>query len=220
MDPFFQIAIDGPSAAGKSTIAKEVAKSLSIEYIDTGAMYRAVAYQMLKMGILLENEKELKEMLEKIHIDFSGGKTLLNGEDISALIRTSRISKLASDVSAQKEVREKLVALQREMGRAKSVVMDGRDIGTNVFPLAGYKFFLTASLEERARRRWADLIEKDPSVSLDEVKEDIAARDHNDRTRALNPLRKAADALEIDTTELSVDEVTDRILVLINQTGV
>ena len=190
MTQAYQIAIDGPSGAGKSSVAKKLAAKLNIDYIDTGAMYRAVAYKMLREGIGIEDREALKAMLENIHIDFSRGETILDDEVISEKIRTPEISKLASDASALPEVREKLVSLQRAMGESKSVVMDGRDIGTVVFPKAKYKFFLTATVKERAKRRWLELREKGLDVELDDVEADIIQRDHNDSTRALNPLRK------------------------------
>jgi len=212
MTQAYQIAIDGPSGAGKSSVAKKLAARLNIDYIDTGAMYRAVAYKMLREGIGIEDREALKAMLENIHIDFSRGETILDDEVISEKIRTPEISKLASDVSALPEVREKLVSLQRAMGESKSVVMDGRDIGTVVFPKAKYKFFLTATVKERAKRRWLELREKGLDVELDDVEADIIQRDHNDSTRALNPLRKAEDAIEIDTTAMNLEQVTQHIL--------
>lgn len=216
MPGIFQIAIDGPSGAGKSTIAKIIASMLSIEYIDTGAMYRAVGYKMLLQGIDISNRDAIRAMLETTNIDFSEGETLLDGQNISDKIRTQEISKMASDVSALPEVREKLVALQREMGKSKSVIMDGRDIGTNVFPDAEYKFFLTATIKERAIRRWTELNARGQSVDLSSVEKDIEIRDFNDTNRALNPLRKADDAIEIDTTGMSVEEVVENILKIIN----
>ncbi|MDO4553022.1 MAG: (d)CMP kinase [Bacillota bacterium] len=207
-----RIAIDGPSGAGKSTIARQVAGALGIDYIDTGAMYRAVGYKALREQIPLEDREALGAMLSATEIDFSGGNTLLDGEVINDKIRTPEVSKMASDISALPEVREKLVALQRQMGSSKSVVMDGRDIGTNVLRDAEYKFFLTASAEERARRRWLELLEKGETVSLEEVQADIAARDHNDSSRPLNPLRRAPDALEIDSSHMSIEQVTAFIL--------
>ncbi|NLM08670.1 MAG: (d)CMP kinase [Clostridiales Family XIII bacterium] len=212
MTQAYQIAIDGPSGAGKSSVAKKLAARLNIDYIDTGAMYRAVAYKMLREGIGIEDREALKAMLENIHIDFSRGETILDDEVISEKIRTPEISKLASDASALPEVREKLVSLQRAMGESKSVVMDGREIGTVVFPKAKYKFFLTATVKERAKRRWLELREKGLDVELDDVEADIIQRDHNDSTRALNPLRKAEDAIEIDTTAMNLEQVTQHIL--------
>lgn len=217
MAQVFHIAIDGPSGAGKSTIAKMLAAALNIDYIDTGAMYRAVGYKMLREGISLDQRDALKAMLDRTHIDFRQGDTILDGEVISQAIRTPEISKMASDASAFPEVREKLVALQRAMGEEKSVIMDGRDIGTNVFPNAKYKFYLTATVSERARRRWLELKEKGQEAELADVEADIIARDHNDTVRALNPLRKAEDAIEIDTTNMNGEQVTQFILNYINK---
>ncbi|MDD3349981.1 MAG: (d)CMP kinase [Eubacteriales bacterium] len=212
MNEVFQVAIDGPSGAGKSTIAKKVAVSLGLDYIDTGAMYRAVAWKMLNEGIGLSDRTLLSEMLERTDIDFVKGDILLDGEIVNDRIRTPEVSKMASDSSAFPEVREKLVALQRNMGQSKCVIMDGRDIGTNVFPAARYKFFLTASVAERAKRRWLELTQKGEQITLEKVEEDIAARDHNDSTRELNPLKKAEDAVEVDTTAMNIEEVTTLIL--------
>ncbi|GAB1477016.1 (d)CMP kinase [Bacillota bacterium] len=217
MKEITQIAVDGPSGAGKSTIARRLAEILNIDYIDTGAMYRAVGYKMIRDGIGLEDRDALKNMLERTEINFNRGDTVLDGQVISHLIRTPEISQMASDASALAEVREKLVALQRAMGSEKSVIMDGRDIGTNVFPKAKYKFFLTAAVEERARRRWLDLKEKGQAVELADVEADIAARDYNDSVRTLNPLRKAEDAIEVDTTQMDIEQVTRFILNLIKK---
>ena len=212
MKKIFRVAVDGPSGAGKSTIAKAIAGKLGIDYIDTGAMYRSVGYKMICEGISVEDEDELKRMLDDTDIDFYEGSIILDGKAVDDKIRTSEISKMASLCSALPAVREKLVDLQRRMGEKKSVIMDGRDIGTNVFRDAEYKFFLTASPEERADRRFKELREKGESVSYEKVLEDIKQRDYNDSTRKLNPLRKADDALEIDTTGLSVEDVVDNVL--------
>jgi cytidylate kinase len=207
-----RIAIDGPGGAGKSTIAKMIAKELNIDYVDTGAMYRAVAYKMLEVGIELENEAGIETMLADTSIDFAGGNILLDGKIINDFIRTSEISKLASDCSALGAVREKLVALQREMGRKKSVVMDGRDIATNVLKDAEFEFYMTASKEERARRRYDEFVEKGKEIPYEQVLADIELRDHNDMTRKLNPLRKDDDAIELDTTKMTIQEVCDYII--------
>lgn len=212
MKEVFRIAIDGPSGAGKSTIAKLVAKKLGIDYIDTGAMYRAVGYKMNRDGIPFEECDELKGMLDATDIDFVSGDIILDGDIVNTLIRTSEISQLASKCSALPMVREKLVEIQRNMGSRKSVIMDGRDIGTNVLKDAEYKFFLTASAEERAERRHKELIEKGEDITFEEVLKDIQARDHNDMTRALNPLKKADDALEVDSTGMDIEQVTEAIL--------
>lgn len=212
MKKIFRVAVDGPSGAGKSTIAKAVADKLGIDYIDTGAMYRSVGYKMMREGISVEDEELLRKMLDETDIDFYENNIILDGEIINDKIRTSEISKMASLCSAVPAVREKLVELQRGMGEKKSVIMDGRDIGTNVFKDAEYKFFLTASPEERADRRYKELKEKGESISYDEVLKNIKQRDHNDSTRKLNPLRKADDALEVDTTGLSIEDVIDNVL--------
>ena len=206
-----RIAIDGPSGAGKSTIAKRVAKLMEIDYIDTGAMYRAIGYKILQNNIRLDDQEALARLLAQTEIDFSSGNIILDGEIVNDRIRTPEVSKMASDCSALPEVREKLVALQKKMGQVKSVVMDGRDIGTNVLTDAEFKFFMTASSAERAHRRWLEL-EKGENVDLAQVEADIIQRDHNDSTRKLNPLKKADDAIELDTTGMTIEEVTEKIL--------
>lgn len=212
MKEIFRIAIDGPSGAGKSTIARLIAAELDIDYIDTGAMYRAVGYKMKLQGIAADQKQMLQSMLENTDIDFVNGDIILDGEVVNDKIRTSEISRMASVCSALPAVREKLVDIQRKMGTRKSVIMDGRDIGTNVLRDAEYKFFLTASAEERAERRYRELLDKGESITREEVLRDIIQRDHNDMTRELNPLTKAEDAVEIDTTGLTIQQVTDRIL--------
>ena len=212
MKDIFKVAIDGPSGAGKSTIAKAVAKNLGIDYVDTGAMSRAVGYKASSRGVSPEDREAVKHLMEDTDIDFADGDIILDGEIINDKIRTPEISKAASLYSAIPEVREKLVEIQRKMGMRKSVIMDGRDIGTNVFRDAEYKIFLTASAKERAERRFEELTAKGQKVDFDEVLRDIEKRDHDDMTRALNPLRKAEDAVEIDTTGLSIDEVIERVL--------
>jgi cytidylate kinase len=216
-EAIYQVAIDGPAGAGKSTVAKAVAERLSVEYIDTGAMYRAVALKLITEGIGLgrEDAKRLGRALAETEIDFTGGSIYLDGRDVSGDIRTDKISKMASDCSALPVVREKLVALQRSMGVKKSVLMDGRDIGSNVFPEARFKFFLTASPAERARRRYLELRARGEDISRERVFEDIERRDYNDSHRALNPLVKSLDAREIDSTHMTVDEVTDIMLSVI-----
>lgn len=210
-EKIYQIAIDGPSGAGKSTIARTVARRLGIDYIDTGAMYRALGLKMLRQGIPMVEDARLLAMLEKTDINFAGGRVYLDGEDVSDLIRTQEISKAASDCSAFAVVRKKLVELQQKMARAKSVIMDGRDIGTVVLKDAPYKFFLTASEEERALRRYRELAAKGASQTFEEVLEQIRQRDYNDTHRAVTPLRKADDAIEIDSTAMSMEEVVDFI---------
>ena len=211
MEDMIRIAVDGPSGAGKSTIAKAVAQRLGIDYIDTGAMYRAIGYKMLKKGINVDDLEGIQRLLDTTEIDFSKGDIILDGQVINDLIRTPEISKQASSCSAVGIVREKLVDLQQKMGGAKSVVMDGRDIGTVVFPDAEYKFFITASPEERAKRRYNELIEKGQKVNYDQVLADITDRDHNDSTREITPLRKAEDAIEVYTTNMTIEEVIEYI---------
>ena len=207
-----RVAIDGPSGAGKSTIARAIAKRMEMDYIDTGAMYRAVAYKMLRDNVPVSDMKLLEEMLADTDIDFVKGNILLDGEIINSKIRTPEVSALASECSALAPVREKLVGLQRQMGEKKSIIMDGRDIGTNVLTDAEYKFYLNAQPEERARRRHLELLEKGQQTSYLQVLEDIRIRDHNDMTRALNPLRKAEDAREIDTTGMNLEQVICTII--------
>lgn len=207
-----RIAIDGPSGAGKSTIAKAVAKALEIDYIDTGAMYRALGYKLATKGIKPVMSDELKEVLEETDIDFSGGNIYLDGEIVNDKIRTPEISKMASDVSAIGIVREKLVSLQKNMAKSKSVIMDGRDIANVVIPDAEFKFFMTASSEKRAERRYKELLEKGENVTLEKVLEDIENRDKNDSTRAISPLKKSEDAMLLDTSDMTVSDVVDFIL--------
>ena len=207
-----RIAIDGPGGAGKSTIAKQVAKALDIDYIDTGAMYRAVGYKLIRDNVDMYDEDALLAMLEATDIDFSGGKTIHDGEDISDRIRTQEISRKASECSALAPVRAKLVELQKKMGSTKSVIMDGRDIGTVVLKDAELKIYLTASAEERAERRYKELLLKGEDISYGKVLADMQERDYNDMHREITPLRKADDAIELDTTGMSIDEVTEYIL--------
>lgn len=217
MTEILRIAVDGPSGAGKSTIAKAIAKKLNIDYIDTGAMYRAVGYKMLKEGIALTDLDGLQKMLDNTVIDFSEGNIYLDGEIVNDFIRTPEISKQASDCSAIGMVRKKLVDLQQKMGESKSVIMDGRDIGTVVFPDAEFKFFITASAEERAKRRYEELIAKGQDVTFDQVLVDLNTRDHNDSTREITPLRKADDATEVDTTAMNIEEVVNFVCELMNK---
>lgn len=211
MKKIFRIAIDGPSGAGKSTIAKLVAARLKIDYIDTGAMYRAVGLKMMNHGMAMEESEALSHLLGETEVNLCGGDVILDGQVVSDLIRTPEVSMAASACSALGMVRAKLVEMQRRMGQTRSVIMDGRDIGTNVLTDAEYKYYLTASAEERARRRTAELIEKGQQVSFDQVLADIEMRDYNDSHRALNPLRKAEDAVEIDSTDMTIEQVVELI---------
>lgn len=212
MKKLLRVAIDGPGGAGKSTIAKEVSRALSLDYIDTGAMYRACGYKMMKLGIEPVSSSELIKMLESTDIDFSGGSVYLDGEKADGFIRTPEVTMMASACSALPEVRKKLVELQKKIGASKNVVMDGRDIGTNVLTEAEFKFFLTASPEERARRRYEEMKAKGQDVNFDEVLSDINKRDYDDSHRKIDPLKKADDAIELDTTNMSIEEVKNYIL--------
>lgn len=212
MEKIIRVAIDGPSGAGKSTIAKAVAKKMNIDYIDTGAMYRAVGLKVKNCGIDLKDEAAMAAMLAETDIDFVNGDIILDGTVVNKEIRANDMSMMASNVSALPAVRAKLVELQRKMGQTKSIIMDGRDIGTNVLTDAEVKIFMTASAEERADRRYRELIEKGQDVTYEQILEDIKQRDHNDSTRALNPLKKADGAIELDTTGMSIEEVTEFIM--------
>ncbi|MGN0941763.1 MAG: (d)CMP kinase [Selenomonadaceae bacterium] len=212
------IAIDGPAGAGKSTIAKIVAKKLGYVYIDTGAMYRAVAWKVLAEKKLDDEMTDafIINAAKNIDIDlkYENDKTVVrvNGTDVTNEIRTPEVSGAVSQVAKLPEVREKMVTLQRKMGENGAIVMDGRDIASHVLPNADVKIFLTASIDERARRRCKEMTEKGYDVSLDEIKRDIAARDKADTERKVSPLVRVPDAELVDTTGMSIDEVTQKIL--------
>lgn len=210
------IAIDGPAGAGKSTIAKAVAKRLGIIYLDTGAMYRSVAFFMLERGVDVNDEKgvgaALSDLVMDIRYEDGVQQIYVCGKNVTPYLREPHMSKAASDVSALPVVRYKMVELQREFARTHDVVLDGRDIGTFVLPEANCKFFMTASPEERAKRRHKELVEKGSACTLKEVLDDINKRDHNDSHRAVAPLKAAEDAVRIDTTDMSIDEVTDEVI--------
>lgn len=213
------IAIDGPSAAGKSTIAKRLAKALGYSHLDTGAMYRCVGYLAAQRGINLHDEDALTEMTASMRIRFdSEGHVFLNEEDVSAAIRENRVSMLASSVSVHPRVRKLLVDMQRQMALDKGVIMDGRDIGTVVLPDAELKIFMVASVEARARRRYQEYLDKHIEADYDTICEDIKKRDDQDMHRAASPLTKAADAHEIDTSDMSIEEVCAAILSLVEKT--
>ena len=217
MTEIYRVAIDGPSGAGKSTIAKAVASALHIDYIDTGAMYRAIGYKTKCSGIDPQDPAAMQGMLDETEIDFREGNLYLDGKLIGNEIRTPEMSMMASVCSQIPAVREKLVELQRGMGQRKSVIMDGRDIGTNVLKDAEYKIYLTASAEERARRRFLELQAKGEDQSYEAVLEDIRQRDHSDMTRELNPLRKAEDAVELNTDGLNIDQVVAKVREIIGR---
>ena len=217
----FKIAIDGPSATGKSTTAKELSRKLSFIYIDTGAMYRAMGLYFIENNISYEDEETINQVCDDIDIDIyyedDEQHIKLNGRDVTKLIRTEEVSKYASVTSSYLKVREKLVALQRKLAEKNSVIMDGRDIGTVVLPDAELKIFLTATEEERARRRYEELIEKGQDVTIEKVSDELKERDYRDSTRANSPLRQANDAILIDTTGMSINEVVEKIEELYNQ---
>lgn len=211
------IAIDGYSACGKSTTAKEVAATLGYKYIDTGAMYRAVTLYFLDHHISLTNPREISKALQDIHISFNTNsksitEVFLNGASVEKEIRKMRIAESVSPVSAIKEVRVAMVEQQRRMGREKGVVMDGRDIGTVVFPHAELKFFMKADMAIRAYRRQQELLEKGQMVDLDKVIENITQRDKIDTTRAESPLRQAEDAMVLDTSYITIEEQVDEVV--------
>jgi cytidylate kinase len=217
-----QIAIDGPSGAGKSTMAKIISKRLGILYLDTGSMYRAVALKAIRQGIDTRDRERVAALMPDIRIDISyvdgSQRVFLDGEDITGSIRTNDVSMGASNVSAFPEVRERLVELQRKIAENTGVIMDGRDIGTHVLPNADVKVFLTASVEERARRRFEELKEKGLlDKTLDELIEEIKTRDYNDSTRQHSPLRQAEDAILLDTSHLNIDQAVQRILEIIDR---
>lgn len=213
---YYSIAIDGPSASGKSTIAKMVSKILNIEYIDTGAMYRAITYKVLKNNIDPLDEKAVIDLLKETEIDFINNSIYLDGVNVDKEIRDNIVSKNVSYIAMIKEVREKLVHLQQAMAKKKSVIMDGRDIGTVVLPHADYKFFLTASVEERAKRRFKELINRGEDVKFEDIVEELKTRDEIDSNREVGPLVRPKDAYLLDTSNKSIEDCVDFIVSIVN----
>jgi cytidylate kinase len=209
----FTVAIDGPAGSGKSTIAKIVCKELGFTHIDTGAMYRAVGLFALNKGVDIYDEEKINSILDEIEIKYVDGKIYLNGADVSGLIRTPEVSNAASRVSSYKLVREKLVYLQQKASENGKYILDGRDIGYKVLPNANLKVFLTASIDCRAERRFKEL----PNANLEEIKEQIKIRDYNDSTRKESPLKQADDAILVDTTEMTIEQVSEKIISLIKE---
>lgn len=209
------IAVDGPAGSGKSTISKIVASRLNFTYLDTGAMYRMITYYVIKNKIDIENKKSVENMLENIKLDIVKDNFFVNEKDVSKEIRGVEVTQMVSQVASIKEVRTKLVDLQREISKGKKVILDGRDIGTVVFPNANLKIFLNASSDERANRRLKEFLEKGIEQSYEEVLEDIIKRDKMDSEREESPLKKAEDAVEIDTSSLSIEKVSEKIIDLI-----
>lgn len=207
----FSVAIDGPAGAGKSTIAKIVAGRFDLMYINTGAMYRAVTFKALEENISYDNKESLMKLIDSLEIYFENDDLIVNGENINSKINLPIISNNVSNYAAIPEVRQKLVALQQKIAERYSVLMDGRDIGTVVLKNAPIKFYLTASAEERAKRRYSELLAKDIVVDFNEILNDIIKRDYIDSNRETDPLRKADDAIEIDSSFMCIDEVVSKM---------
>ncbi len=216
----YSIAIDGPAGAGKSTIAKLIAKKLGYIYIDTGAMYRAMGLYLIRKQISLENDESINKACERVNISiaFEQGEqqVILNGENVTSLIRTPEASHMASSCSVKQAIREKLVELQQKLALATSVVMDGRDIGTKVLPHADLKIYLTANSLVRAKRRYDEMIAKGEECKLEEIEAAIIDRDERDMNREISPLCQAKDAVLVDTSDMTIDQVVDKIIDLFN----
>lgn len=217
----FNVAIDGPAGAGKSTVAKAVAKEQGFIYVDTGAMYRAMSLYFIRKGIDASDEATICSKLDEIEITlaYEDGvqQVFLNGENVSGLIRTEEVGMATSTISKIKEVREKMVALQQEIAKTTDVVMDGRDIGMWVLPNADVKIYLTASSIERARRRHKELVEKGSIKTLEEIEQDIIARDYQDMHRENSPLVQAPDATYLDTSDMNLEQVIDAIMKMVDE---
>ncbi|UQB00053.1 (d)CMP kinase [Pediococcus pentosaceus] len=216
MNNKYQIAIDGPASAGKSTVAKIVAKDLQYVYCDTGAMYRVVTLKAIQNGIDLNDETKISEMLNDTDIRLEPGepvqKVFLDGNEVTEDIRQTNVTNSVSTIAAQKAVREVLTNWQRDLAKNGGIVMDGRDIGSAVLPNAEVKIFLIASVQERAERRYKENIAKGMETDLEQLKKEIEIRDHKDSTRKISPLTKASDAIEVDTTSMSIQDVVNEIL--------
>lgn len=212
------IAIDGPAGAGKSTIARRVAKELQFIYVDTGAMYRAMALYFLRQNISGDDEERVSEACKEIEVsllyDNGEQQVLLNGENVNGLIRTEEVSMMTSDTSKYPKVREKLLDLQRNLAKTQNVIMDGRDIGTCVLPDADLKIYLTASSEERARRRYKEQVERGIACDLQQIEKDIIARDEQDMNREIAPLKRAEDAILVDASDMTIEEVVAKLISL------
>ncbi|MBR3040898.1 MAG: (d)CMP kinase [Lachnospiraceae bacterium] len=217
----FNVAIDGPAGAGKSTIAKLVAKEMNFIYVDTGAMYRAIALHLLRKGVQITDTDRFAIDCQDadVTIRYEDGvqQVLLNDENVSGMIRTEEVGNMASASSVDGTVRAKLLDLQRNLAKEKDVVMDGRDIGTNILPNADVKVYLTATVEERANRRFKELSEKGVACDLEKIKADIKERDERDMNREIAPLKQAEDAVYIDSSDMSIEEVKNAICALIHK---
>ena len=213
------IAIDGPAGAGKSTISKLIAKNLGINYIDTGAMYRAITYKCLKSGIDINDRQKVVDLCSRTEVDFVDNSIYLDGVRLGEEIRTLEVSSKVSDVAKIPQVREFLLEKQREIGKRSDVILDGRDVGTHIFPDTKYKFFLNASAQERGRRRYQELVDKGQTVVLEDIIEDINKRDYIDSTREVAPLVKADDAIEVDSTSMTINQVVTYISDMVRRIG-
>ena len=217
----FYIAIDGPAGAGKSTIAKKVAKELDFIYVDTGAMYRSMALYLIRKGVKAEEKNKIIELLPEIHVTLAYVEgeqhVYLNQEDVSSLIRNEEVSQMTSSISTIAEVREALLSLQRNLAKENNVLMDGRDIGTCVLPNAELKIYLTASTKVRAKRRYDEMIEKGMECNLKELEASIKERDQRDMNREIAPLKQAEDAVFLDTSDMNIEEVVSAIIRLVKE---
>jgi len=210
------IAIDGPAGAGKSTVAKIVSETLSMEYVDTGAMYRALTLKVLQLQLNPKLKEDIIKAMEGTNIDFIDSHIYLDGKLVDKVIRDNLINKNVSYIAKVKEVRDYMVKIQKKLAETKSVVMDGRDIGTVVLPNADFKFFIVASVEERARRRYKELIEKgELGISLEQIKKEIENRDTIDSTREISPLIQSEDAFRLDTTYMTIEESVNKIISIV-----
>jgi len=215
------VAIDGPAGAGKSTIAKAIAAKMGYVYVDTGAMYRAMALYFLRAGIASNDEEKISSVVDDISVSIKyedgAQHVILNGEDVTGLIRTEEVGNMASASSVYAPVRSKLVALQQELAKTTDVIMDGRDIGTVVLPNADVKIFLTASVECRAKRRFDELVAKGMEADFDKIAKDIEERDYRDSHREISPLKQAEDAILVDSSDMTIDEVVNTIIGFCNK---
>lgn len=224
MEKTFQIiTIDGPAGAGKSTVARSLARRMGIFYLDTGAMYRALTLKAIRQGVNMEDEDRLVDLARETRIDLQnhngGARVLLDGEDVSEKIRTEEVTNKTFYIARAPRVREIMVRWQRAAGSKRSIVVEGRDVGTVVFPSASHKFYLDADFEERSRRRAKELKEKGRDVDEENLRQELGERDHKDLTRNASPLKKAGDAVVIDSTHLSIDEVVETMLQYIRRNG-
>ena len=213
-----QIAVDGPAGAGKSSVSKEVAQKLGIDYLDTGAMYRAAAYFMLANNVDVDDADVLAAALDNVQLDYTGGVLCLNGKELADEIRSAEVTKMATRISALPPVRAKLVAMQREIAKTKSIILDGRDIGTVVLPNADLKIYLSASSKVRAKRRYLELLEKGQTdLNINDIEDEIIKRDEADMNREISPLKQADDAYYLDSSDMTLEEVVSKILSMVKE---